>query len=353
MSEIIKVGQVGFGMSGQLFHAPFIEANKNFNLKKVVERHNRNSENYYPYVEIVKSFDELLLDEEIQLIVITTPNIYHYEQTKKALLAEKHVVIEKPFTPTAKEAQELIDLSLKQKRHIFVFQNRRWDGDFMTIQKLLQTDLLGDLIEYEAHFDRYSPKLNTKPWKEADDPAGGNLYDLGTHLIDQAVCLFGLPDSVWADIRTQRDGSKVDDAFEVILNYPELKVTLKAGMLVREEGPRYILNGTKGSFVKYGIDPQENDLDKGFSPDNEGWGEDFPEKYGFLNTAIDGLIFQGNIKTIAGSYQKFYKNVYDVLMKNTEAAIKPEEARDVIRIIELAFESHRLGKVLQFDERIN
>ncbi len=350
MSEIIKVGLVGFGMSGQLFHAPFIDVNENFELIKVVERHSDNSPEYYPDVEVVRSIDELLLDKEIQLIVITTPNIYHYEQTKKALLAGKHVVIEKPFTPTVKEAQELIDLSLEQNRQIFVYQNRRWDGDFLTIQKLLQTDLLGNLLEYEAHFDRYTPILNKKPWKEADEPAGGNLYDLGTHLIDQAVCLFGLPKSVWADIRTQREGSKVDDAFEVVLNYPDLKVTLKAGMMVREEGPRYILNGTKGSFVKYGIDPQEEDLDNGFSPDNAGWGEDFPEQYGFLNTEIDGLVFKGNIKTIPGSYQKFYENVFDVLYNNDEIAIKPKEARDVIRIIELAFESDRLGKVLQFND---
>jgi len=350
MNNPIKVGLVGYGMSGQLFHAPFIDVNENFELKKVVERHDQNSLEYYPYVEIVNSFDELLSDNEIQLIVITTPNIFHYEQTKKALLAGKHVVVEKPFTPTAKEAQELIDLSIEQKRQIFVFQNRRWDGDFLTIKKILQANLLGKLLEYEAHFDRYSPELNKKPWKEADDPAGGNLYDLGTHLIDQAVCLFGLPKSVWADIRTQRDGSKVDDAFEIVLNYPELKVTLKAGMLVREEGPRYILNGTKGSFVKYGIDPQEEDLENRFSPDNAGWGEDFPDQYGFLNTEIDGLIFKGNIKTLPGSYQKFYENVFDVLDKKMEAAIKPEEACDVIRIIELAFESNRFGKVLPFND---
>lgn len=350
MSKTIKVGLVGFGMSGQLFHAPFIDVNKNFELKKVVERHNQDSKEYYPDVEIVKSFDELLLDNEIQLIVITTPNIFHYEQTKKALLAGKYVVIEKPFTPTAKEAQELIDLSVKQKRQIFVFQNRRWDGDFLTIKKMLQANLFGKLLEYEAHFDRYTPKLNKNPWREADDPAGGNLYDLGTHLIDQAVCLFGLPKSVWADIRTQREGSKVDDAFEIILNYSELKVTLKAGMMVREEGPRFILNGSKGSFVKYGIDPQEEDLENGFSPDNTGWGEDFHDQYGFLNTEIDGLIFKGNIQTLPGSYQKFYENVFDVLDKKIEAIIKPEEARDVIRIIELAFKCNRLGKVLPFND---
>ena len=350
MSKIIKVGLVGFGMSGQLFHAPFIDANKNFDLKKVVERHNRNSIKYYPYVEIEKSFDELLLDKEIQLIVITTPNSFHFEQAKKALLAGKHVVIEKPFTPTSKEARELIDISLRKGRQIFVFQNRRWDGDFLTIKKIIQANLLGKILEYEAHFDRFSPELNKKPWREADDPAGGNLYDLGTHLIDQAVCLFGLPNSVWADIRTQRNDSKVDDAFEVVLNYKELKVTLKAGMFVREEGPRYIINGTKGSFVKYGLDPQEDDLENGCSPDRTGWGEDFPEQYGFLNTEIEGLIFKGNIKTIAGSYQKFYENVFDVLDNQTEIAVKPQEACDVIRIIELAFESNRLGKGLPFDE---
>lgn len=349
MDKLINVGLVGFGMSGQLFHAPFLDVNKHFLLKKVVERHQKLSIKSYHYVEVVKSIDDLLVDNSIELIVITSPNIYHYDQVKMALLADKHVVIEKPFTPTAVEAAELIQLSKTQKRKIFVYQNRRWDGDFLTIQKILSEKSLGDVLEYEAHFDRFTPELSTKLWREQPDPAGGNLYDLGTHLIDQAVVLFGLPKTVWGVINTQRKNSKVDDSFEVVLDYGKLKATLKAGMLVKKLGPRYIINGTKGSFIKYGIDPQEKDLKKGLSPLMKGWGMESSDNHGILNSRFDGLDHKEHIETLPGAYQDFYNNVFDVLRNKAEMKVKVEEARNVIKIIELAFESNRAKKIIKFE----
>lgn len=345
---MINVGLVGFGMSGQLFHAPFIDADKRFKLKKVVERHNNLSSEAYPYVNVVRSLDELLEDKSIELLVITTPNIYHYDQVKQCLLAGRNVVIEKPFTPTAKEAQELIDLANEKDCKLFIYQNRRWDGDFLTIKKILNDELLGELHDYEAHFDRFTPDLSSKKWREKIDPAGGNLYDLGTHLIDQAVALFGLPKTIYADIRTQRENSLVDDAFEVILNYGKLKVTLKAGMLVKELGPRYTLHGSIGSFVKYGIDPQEADLKNGLSPLSANWGSDSEDNYGIMHTELNRQNYRKSVKTEKGCYQEFYSNVFEVLEKDAELSIKPEQARDVLKIIELAFESHKTKRIMNF-----
>lgn len=348
MKSVINVGLVGFGMSGQLFHAPFIDADKRFILKTVVERHQNLAFETYSYVNTVRSLDELLEDKSIQLVVITTPNIYHYDQVKECLLADRDVVVEKPFTPTSKEAQDLIDIAKEKGRKIFIYQNRRWDGDFLTIKKILKDDLLGELHDYEAHFDRYTPVLSTKKWREKIDPAGGNLYDLGTHLIDQAVALFGLPKTILADIRTQRENSLVDDAFDVVLDYGKLKVTLKAGMLVKELGPRYSIHGSLGSFVKHGIDPQEADLKNGRSPLLDNWGADTEDKYGVLNIVQKEFNQRIKVETHKGCYQNFYSNVFEVMGNNAELSIKPEEARDVIKIIELAFESHKTKKTVNF-----
>jgi len=339
MTRKIRIGLVAFGYSGKFFHAPFIHSNPNFDLCKVVERHNKKSKEIYPYVEVVRDFADLLNDKNIELVVITTPSHLHYEMTKEALLANKHVVVEKPFTATFDEAQELTDLAKNKNKILSVYHNRRWDGDFLTVKQVIKNKLLGKLVEYEAHFDRYTPHLNTKAWKERKEKGTGNLFDLGSHLIDQAQNLFGIPKTVTADIQTQRDVSKVDDYFELILEYDMLKVILKAGMLVREKGPHFILHGNKGSFVKYGMDPQEEALTYGLSPLSSDWGTEHPEKWGILNTQINNLRFKGKIETIPGSYEKFYDNIYDSIVNQSELAVKPEEARNTIRIIELAFES--------------
>ncbi|MBE9491275.1 MAG: oxidoreductase [Bacteroidetes bacterium] len=339
--NIINTGIIGFGLSGKVFHAPFLHTHPGFFLKKIVERHSDESRKIYPYVEIVRDFHDLLNDPGIDLVVVSTPNTLHFPMVNECLLAGKHVVVEKPFTPTSKEAEKLIQLAQSVNRKIFVYQNRRWDGDFLTIKKILKNKLLGDLQEYEAHFDRFKPELSPNAWRDEDKPGGGILFDLGSHLIDQALQLFGKPESIYADIQAQRKGSKKDDYFELNLFYPELKVILKAGMMVKEPGPRFILHGSKGSFIKYGIDPQENKLVEGLMPDTENWGMEKPENRGMLTTELNELYFDGHIETEPGCYQKFYENVYDVFVNNYEIAVKPEEARDVIRIIELAFESSK------------
>jgi predicted dehydrogenase len=343
MAEI-NVGLIGFGMASRVFHAPVITTVSELKLKKIVERQGEESKRRYPFVQIELDVDALLHDEEIDLVVVATPNASHFEFAKRSLLANKHVIVEKPFTLTSNQAEELIDLAKKQNRILTVHQNRRWDGDFLTLQKLLAAQLLGNLVEYEAHYDRFRNHPRGG-WKENAEGTGA-LYDLGSHLIDQALVLFGLPQMITADIRIQRDFSQVVDNFELILHYDNLKVTLKSGMLVREPIPRFILQGTKGSFVKYGLDPQEEALNKGRTPSESNWGVESKEHWGKLNTEIDGLHFDGQIETIAGSYQTFYQNIVDAIRGKAELAVKPEEGRNTIRIIELAMQSNEEKRTL-------
>jgi scyllo-inositol 2-dehydrogenase (NADP+) len=339
----IQTAIIGFGLSGRVFHAPFIHTHPGFQLYKIVERNGNTANGFYPKVKVVHDFKELLNDDQIELAVVASPNIYHFEQAKALLEAGKHVVIEKPFTPTSAEADELMNIAGKAGKKIFVFQNRRWDGDFKTAQQVVYNGYLGEVLEYEAHFDRFAPGARRSAWRDEPLPAGGVLYDLGSHLIDQALVLFGLPQSVFADIRWQRAGSQVDDYFEVNLYYNRLKVTLKASVFVKEQGPRYIIHGSKGSFVKYGIDPQEEMLKEGQMPGSAEWGKEDADYHGILNAEMHGQQFYGTIETEPGNYMGFYDNVYNVLTKGAEQAVQPEEARNVIRIIELAFESNRNG----------
>lgn len=345
MNEI-NVGLIGYGMASSVFHAPFITATPGLNLTKVFERKSSLSKDEYPSVEVVRDIDELLRDESIDLIVVATPNSTHFELAKRALAAGKNVIVEKPFTLTSSQARELIDLAKEKGVLLSAHQNRRWDGDFLTVQKIVGSGLLGTLVEYEAHYDRFRDKPRGG-WKESDEGTGC-LYDLGSHLIDQAQVLFGLPQRITADVRTQRDFSKVVDNFELILHYDRLKVTLKSGLLVREPLPRYILLGSKGSFVKYGLDPQEDALNQGRRPTEPNWGIEPRSQWGRMNTEIDHLHFEGEIETEAGCYQAYYQNIAATLRREAELAVKPEEAFNTIRIIELALQSNSEKRSVPF-----
>lgn len=341
--ETIKTGLIGFGLSGRVFHAPFLDLSEEFELTSIVQRSNESAKYSYPDATIVKSHQEIFNDPSIELVVVATPNEYHFEMTRQALTANKHVIIEKPFSPTTTETTALINLAENRGRHLFVFHNRRWDGDFLTIKKVIQDGLIGDVVEYEARYNRYKPALNPKPWKEIEGPASGILYDLGTHIIDQTVCLFGKPLSVTARLYKQRQGSQIDDAFDLRLDYPSTKVTLKSTLLAKDPDPRYIIYGSKGSFVKSGIDPQEDDIQAGLTPDSVNWGKDTVEHWGILKTSINDLEFMGTIETLRGNYMGFYDNVYDVIRNSGDYAIPPLEAQITTSIIEAAIKSHHQG----------
>ena len=349
MKRAIKSAIVGFGLSGRVFHAPFMHHSNQFDIKKIAQRTNDSAKLEYPYVESVNSLQEILDDETIELIVVATPNGTHFEMANRILKAGKHLVIEKPFAVSVEETRELISLAEKNHLNLFVYHNRRWDGDFLTVQKLIERNLLGKVVEYEAHYNRFKPELNPKLWKEIEGPGSGILYDLGTHIIDQAVCLFGKPNSVTAHLFKQRKKTKIDDAFDVLLEYSSLKVKLKSTLLAKEAGPRYIIHGRNGSFVKSGIDPQEDDMVAGISPLSENWGLDKKNNWGVLNTCLNGLHFQGRVETIRGNYWGFYENVYTVMRESGSIAIPPTSAQITTEIIESAIESNQAGAKIMLD----
>ena len=348
MNRKINTALVGFGMSGEYFHAPFLDANPNFNLMKVVERHSEKSKQLYPYVKVIKSFSEVLDDKEIELIIINTPNHLHYEMTKQALLTGKHVVVEKPFTSNSYEAEELIKIAEQKKRILTVFQNRRWDGDFMTVRKIIEDKLLGELVEFESHFDRFRNFIKPNTWKEEILPGTGLLHDIGPHLIDQAVCLFGKPKSIFADLRTERPGGKIIDCFEIILNYKKLKVTLKSNFLSKIPLPRFTLHGTEGSFIKTGLDPQEDTLKLAGVKNSDEWGKEPEEYWGIIDTTFNGVSIKKKIETMPGAYPLFFQNLYEVIIEGKELAVKPEEALITARIIDAAIKSNNEKKVIEF-----
>lgn len=345
--KTIKVGLVGYGLSGQVFHAPFLHALPQFELVKVVERHHMNSKKDYPYVEVVRTYEELLQDETIDLVVITTPNEYHYSMIKEALHGGKHVIVEKPFTETVDQARALTQLAKEKGLLLSVYQNRRFDIDFQTVKKVIEEGFVGEVVDYEAHFDRFRNFVREGTWKEEERPGSGILYDLGSHLIDQALSLFGMPNALHAEMKKQRPGSQIDDAFDLRLYYERLTVTLKASMLVREQGPRFQVHGTKGSFVKYGMDPQEAFLREGGKPTDSQYGIEPKELWGTLNTTINGLHFEGKIESQRTTYMDYYHDLYVSIVQGKEPIVTAEQATNTIRIIEAAYESHRTKKVIE------
>ncbi len=348
-SNIIKTAVIGFGLSGRVFHAPFIHSHSGFEITKVVERNHQYSKAIYPYVEVVTDYKDAINDKNIDLIIVSTPNIYHYQLAKEALLAGKHVVVEKPATTTSAEANELIKLSEKMNCHLFVYHNRRWDGDFLSIEQLIKKDTLGNITYYESHFDRFVPDIpSTRTWKNTSLPASGVLYDLGSHLIHQTLTLFGFPESAQANIKTKRKGSNVTDYFELTLTYQNLTAVLKSDMLIPDYKLRYKIVGDKGTFTQYGNDPQEATLNQGIMPKGKNWCPIDKSNYGDLQ--LHGVNNLKQLATAPGNYMKFYNNVYDVLINQGSLIIKPNEGRDVLIICEAALESHKQQKTIKFNK---
>jgi predicted dehydrogenase len=339
----IRVGIVGYGISAKVFHVPFLTTSKQYELVSIVERHGNEVAKTLPLVNTVRSLEELLTDDTIELIVITTPNETHFPFSVACLTARKHVVVEKPFTNTVEEAKQLVTLSNNSSNILSVYQNRRYVSDFLTIKQILDKKLLGEVHEFEAHYDRYRAEARPHAWREADKPGSGIFYDLGPHLLDQVFNLFGLPLAVTADIRNQRPHAKVDDYFNLWLDYPFGKVILHAGMLIREPGPRYMIHGDKGSFIKYGEDVQEAALRAGQSPTTATWGREPETNNGLLHTEKDGAVIQERYPTLTGNYGEYYYNLYNTIVHGQPLKERPEHVYNTIRLIELAFQSHKNG----------
>lgn len=326
-------------MAAQVFHAPLIHASTDLRLTHIVQRHGDQAGRSYPQVKVLRSVDALLADDSVQLVVVATPNTSHFDIARRALEAGKHVVVDKPFTITSNDADVLIEVARSGNRVLSVFHNRRWDGDFLTVKQILSQKLLGRLVEYESRFDRFRSAPKPGAWRDQALPGSGVLFDLGPHLIDQAVVLFGRPTGIYAEVRRQRDVVVSDDNFELHLEYPHLSVKLRAGMLVCEPSPRFVLYGTESSFVKYGLDPQEDALKQGGSPAQPNWGAE-PESAWGTHTSCAGAVTRQKYPTLSGCYPEYYKNIYRTITGQEELVVKPEQARDVIRLIELAQQSN-------------
>ncbi|MEX2335649.1 MAG: oxidoreductase [Fulvivirga sp.] len=348
----INVGLIGYGMGGRVFHAPLIHHVEGLHLSMIRETRPENikiANSRYPEAEIVAEASDVIHHRDIDLVVLAVPNKFHYALAKEALEAGKHVVVEKPFTVTSREAEELILLAQKYGKMLTVFHNRRWDSDFLTVKKVIQSEMVGRLVAYESHYDRFRNTLRPNSWKEEGSLGTGLLYDLGSHIIDQAQVLFGLPEAVTGFTAAQRDNSSIVDSFEIILHYPNLQVTLKSGMLVKEPLPKYIVSGTEGSFVKYGLDVQEEALNKGeLSLADETWGLELDKNWGTLNTGYKGLNLRGTVESERGNYAAFYENVCAVIRDEEPLQVTAEQAKNTIRIIELAMQSSEEQRTMIF-----
>jgi scyllo-inositol 2-dehydrogenase (NADP+) len=343
----INTALCSFGMSGWVFHAPFIQVHPGFSLYGVCERTKNNAEQKYPGIKTFRSIEEMLGDDAVELVIVNTPNYTHAEYARKALLANKHVVVEKPFTVTVSEGEDLINVARQQQKILSVYQNRRYDSDYKTVKKIVEEGLLGKIVEVEIHFDRYKEALSPKLHKETPGAGTGCLYDLGSHLIDQAIQLFGMPGAVFADIAIMRPISKVDDYFEVLLYYPSHRVRIKSSYQVREALPGYILHGSKGSFIKHKTDVQETMLQAGKTPDSSDWGTEPDSEKGLLHTEKEGKIIREYIVSEKGNYGTYYDGVFDAIRNKAAVPVSAEDGLKVIKIIEAAFKSNKEKRVIE------
>jgi scyllo-inositol 2-dehydrogenase (NADP+) len=342
----IKTALCSFGMSGWVFHAPFINVHPGFELYAVWERSKNLAAEKYPGVITYRTLDEMLADKNIELVIVNTPNYTHYEYAKKALMAGKHIIVEKPFTVASAEGEELLTLAAKQQRKISVYQNRRYDSDYRTIKKVLEEGWLGNMVEAEFHYDRFKEEISPKVHKETPGPGTGAVYDLGSHLIDQALQLFGMPQAVFADITIMRPVSQVDDYFELLMYYPSWRVRLKSSYQVREALPGYVLHGSKGSFIKPKTDVQETRLQAGAVPGGADWGREPDAERGLLHTEKNGKLVREHIPSLQGNYLDYYEGIYQSLRNNAPLPVTAEDGLKVVRIIEAAIESNREHSVM-------
>lgn len=356
MSDI-GVAVIGFGLAGRVFHAPFVQAVPGLKLEAIVQRRGDEAGKAYPDARILRSVEEALADPAVNLIVVGTPNETHFSLANQALAAGKHVVIDKPFAATSAQARELIDLATTRGLIVAPYHNRRWDGDFLTVRKLLDQQAVGRLVTFESHFDRFRPLPREATWKEGGNPANGMLFDLGPHLVDQVLSLFGAPQAITASVRKDRDSTDIEDAFDITLHYPRLLAHCRASMLACDAAPRFLLHGTRGSFKRYGLDPQEPALLGGSKVppvgDSREWLAEPESQWGTLtvapNPADPGTLTRTTVETELGDYRGYYANVRDAINGAAQLQVKPEDAWRVIRLLEMARESSSQGRTLPVD----
>ncbi len=329
-----RVALIGYGIGGAVFHAPLVNAVAGLHLTTVVTRSQEKSDQArrdFPHVKVMATAEEVFAAaSDYDLVIITSPNKHHFPQAKAALQAGLNVVLDKPMATNARHCFELIELAKQRKKLLTVFQNRRLDGDFLTVEKIIKEELLGDIVRLESRFERYRPVPKAGAWRElgAPDDGGGLLFDLGSHLIDQVCHLFGRPTEVYCELDRRRPGVETDDDCFVALRFASaVRVHLWASVMCRIKGPRFRLLGRLGSFEKYGMDPQEDSLRAGMRPGDSAWGKDPQSQWGDIYTDTGGLPIQGKIETVDGAYQCFYESVVAAMRAN-DPALLPVDAQD-------------------------
>jgi scyllo-inositol 2-dehydrogenase (NADP+) len=342
-----RVALIGYGIGGAVFHAPLVSSVAGLKLAAIVTRSAEKVAQArldYPDVEIVGSAEEIFArPEKYDLVIVCSPNRYHYPQAKAALEAGLNVVIDKPMATSAADCLALVELAKKQNKLLSVFQNRRFDGDLLTVKKILDQKLLGEVVRFESRFDRYRPQPRPGAWRErgSKEDGGGLLFDLGSHLIDQACFLFGQPIDVYCELNTRRAEVETDDDCFIALNFPSgLRAHLWASVMVRMNGPRFKLYGRKGSYEKFGLDPQEDALRAGQRPGVSGWGREPREAWGQMVTDVEGMAVHGKVETQTGCYEQFYENIAACLNDPLLTPfVSPEEPWRTAKIIEAAYKS--------------
>jgi predicted dehydrogenase len=343
MTTPLRVGLIGYGFASKTFHSPLISGTPGLELAVVSSSNAEKVNADWPSVQVVASPEDVFNDPTIDLVVIPTPNATHFPLAQQALEAGKHVVVDKPFTVTLGEARSLNILAQERGKLLSVFHNRRWDADFLTVKALIKEGALGDIVYFESHYDRYRPEVQIR-WRESAELGSGIWYDLGSHLLDQALELFGLPDTIQSDQAMQRPGAKAVDYFNTVLTYPRLRVVLHSTVYAAAETARYIVQGEKGSYVKYGLDPQEDRLKSGERLPQPDWGYDMRD--GVVTLSHEGVLAEKSLLTIPGNYPAYYAGVRDAINGQGENPVTAEQSIRVMELIELGIQSAQQQKTL-------
>lgn len=338
MKAVVNVGLIGYGFASKTFHAPLIQATEGLALTAVVSSDAASVHKDFPDIDVEADANALFARVDIDLVVIPTPNDTHFALAKAALNAGKHVVIDKPFTVTLFEAKQLKSLAVAKDCLLSVFHNRRWDSDFLTLKALLAEGTLGRITGFESRFDRFRPEVPDR-WRENGMPGSGLWYDLGPHLLDQACELFGMPTAILLEQGARRDGAKADDDFLALLEYDGLRVTLSAGTLVAEPTPRYRVHGTQGSYLKFGLDPQEARLKAGETPTPR-WGEDTPGEL-LVNAQASQTLERREYPTLPGDYLAYYQGVASAVRLGEPLPVSVDDALRCMTLLEAGLDSHR------------
>lgn len=357
----IRTGVIGFGLAGRVFHAPFVNAVPGLDLVSIVQRNGDEAARAYPAAQVLRSAEELFRSDA-ELVVVGTPNRTHVPLARAALQAGKHVVIDKPFAPTSAEAEELESLAQRQGVLLAPFHNRRFDGDFLTLQRLLQESAVGRPVTLVSRFDRFRPAPRPNTWKETEGVEHGLLMDLGPHLVDQVLLLFGRPTGITADVRSDRDATNIEDAFDITLHFGSaedaggraVRVDVGSSMLAADPQPRFLLHGTAGSFRKTGVDPQEPAILSGAAVpplrDDDSWLQENSDAFGTLTTAADPQqpadLQRQVVPTERGDYRRFYQGIADAITSGATPPTTPRDGIRVARLLELARESSRSRQTL-------